>query len=376
MAKPPSHSRDTVTGIYEHPPVTKSDPKAQEAVPKSMLDLREKLRQNNRAAQTKNPKHIPGFAESNLNGSSLRAKSDFDGIIKEWITTNWLDTRPVIQQKPCHILIHDKLLFENLNLFETIHHLVTKYVPEINVPLETVRGSWNKELTKLMLGKTEKLSKLQTERNLKEMVKNVYSPYVEDSKVGAQRLGHYLKDSLFIRKIISTLNINVKYETDTFGKLKNIENLNERNDITIIKDNELSLIPSLDYMNLLKKINHVENPLRQLNILKYKSVLGNKTSDFQNLQILKNILLADKLHHNEKFMIITGERATSLEYFRLLKLFNKTYRELKLKGCVVYLNSEQAQKDEQIIGKPSYNGKELYYVVENFSDIYELIEVL
>lgn len=65
-----------------------------------------------------------------------------------------------------------------------------------------------------------------------------------------------------------------------------------------------------------------------------------------------------------------------MEYFRLLKLFNNTYANLKLKGCVIYLNRSQALKNKEIIDKKKYTGREMYYVVEEFTDIYDIIEVL
>ncbi|GAV30605.1 hypothetical protein PMKS-004119 [Pichia membranifaciens] len=280
------HPKDTVTGIYRQPKILKSAHPNNTKVPKSMLRRRDELNKKLSSEEEYQGIHwTPEFATSNLSKTSLQAKSEFDNLIKDWISTNWLNVNPVIQQRPCHILIHDKLLYENMSLCETIYKLIIARVPEI----------------------TE----------------------------------------------------------------------NASNDITIIKDNELGFIPSLDYMNLLKKINNKkDNSLQHLNVLKYKSVFGNKMNDFQNLQTLKHMLVTKKLHCNEKFIILTGERAISLEYFRLLKLFNKTYASLKLKGCVIYLNRSQALKNKDIIDKKKYTGREMYYVVEEFTDIYDIIEVL
>ncbi|ODQ48053.1 hypothetical protein PICMEDRAFT_15899 [Pichia membranifaciens NRRL Y-2026] len=374
------HPKDTVTGIYQQPKILKSAHPNNNKVPKSMLRRRDELNKKLSSEQEYQGIHwTPEFATSNLSKTSLQAKSEFDNLIKDWISTNWLNVNPIIQQRPCHILIHDKLLYENISLCETIYKLIIARVPEIaeNAPYETVKVAWNNEMDRLLQGRQENLSKLQIERGLREIVKNIYLQFVKDSKTATQKVNSFVKDSFMVRKIISSLYINVKYDEKIFGKLRNIENLNERNDITIIKDNELGFIPSLDYMNLLKKINNKkDNPLQHLNVLKYKSVFGNKINDFQNLQTLKHMLVTKKLHCNEKFIILTGERAISLEYFRLLKLFNKTYANLKLKGCVIYLNRSQALKNKDIIDKKKYTGREMYYVVEEFTDIYDIIEVL
>lgn len=374
------HPKNTVTGIYEQPKILKSANPNTNKVPKSMLRRRDELSKKLSSEEEYQGIHwTPEFATSNLSKTSLQAKSEFDNIIKDWISTNWLNVSPIIQQRPCHILIHDKLLYENLSLCEAIYKLIIARVPEISesASFDVIQTAWNNEMDKLLQGKREKMTKLQIERNLREVVRNVYLQFVKDSKAGTQKVNSFVRDSFLIRKIISSLYVNVKYDDKIFGKLKNIENLNERNDITIIKDNELTFIPSLDYMNLLKKINNKkENSLQHLNVLKYKSVFGNKVNDFQNLQTLKHMLVTKKLHCNEKFIILTGERAVSLEYFRLLKLFNNTYANLKLKGCVIYLNRSQALKNKEIIDKKKYTGREMYYVVEEFTDIYDIIEVL
>lgn len=308
-----------------------------------------------------------------------RKKSEFDNIIKDWSTTNWLNTTPIIQQKPCHILIHDKLLYENLNLFETVHNVIAKSIPEIAVSYQDLQPSLELEVSSVLLGQVEPMSNLMIERSLKKIIKNVYTPYVQSNKDACYKLNRCVKDSFLVRKIFTMLNSNVKFNDIMLSKLKTIENLNQRNDISIIKDNELTLIPSFDYRALLTRLNkRVENPIKQMTLLQYKSILGHKINDFQNLQIMKNLLISDKLHRNERFVIVTGERSTSLEYFRLLKLFNKTYSDLKLKGCVVFVDLEGAAKSKLIPIKKekSYTGKEYYYVVEEFSEIYDIIEVL
>lgn len=308
-----------------------------------------------------------------------RKKSEFDNIVKDWSTTNWLNSTPVIQQKPCHILVHDKLLYENLNLFETVHSIVIRSVPEIDVSYEDLQQSFEMEISTMLLGNVGPMSNLMIERSLRKIIKNVYSPYAQGNKEATYKLNKCVKDTFLIRKIFTMLNSNVIFNEAMFSKLKTIENLNRRNDISIIKDNELTLIPSFDYRSLINRINkRMENPIKQMTILQYKSILGHKINDFQNLQIMKNLLISEKLHCNERFIIITAERSTSLEYFRLLKLFNKTYSDLKLKGCVVYMDLESATKTRLIPLKKekTYTGKECYYVVEEFSEIYDIIEVL
>lgn len=308
-----------------------------------------------------------------------RKKSEFDSIVKDWSTTNWLNSTPVIQQKPCHILVHDKLLYENLNLFETVHSIITKSVPEIGIKYQDLKQAFEMEVSTTLLGSVGPMSNLMTERSLRKIVKNVYSPYVQSNKEASYKLNKCVKDTFLIRKIFTMLNSNVKFNEIMLSKLKTIENLNRRNDISIIKDNELTLIPSFDYRSLISRTNkRVENPIKQVTILQYKSILGHKINDFQNLQIMKNLLISEKLHCNERFFIITAERSTSLEYFRLLKLFNKTYADLKLKGCVVFMDLESATKKKliPIKNEQTYTGKECYYVVEEFSEIYDIIEAL
>lgn len=381
IIKTPSHSKDEITGIYKQDSFCKNGQKSNakyksdEKVPKSMLALREQLERNVKDA--KRDKLISKFATSNLQNSILKPKSDFDNIIKEWSSTNWLKNTPLNLHKPCHILVHDKLLFNNLSLFDTVHKLITNYITEIRgIDPKAFQNSWNIELTKLLTKKTEKVSKYQIEKSLRDLIDDVYRPFL-NTDTGKNKFNKLVKDSFLIRKISETLFRNVNYDENIFSKLKNIENLNDRNDLTIIKDHELTMIPSLDYINLLKKINNKRTvPLSKLNILKYKSILGNKSCDYQNLQILKGILTSKKLHCNESFILITDERSTSLEYFRLLKLFNKIYSNYKLKGCVVYLDREHSRKDIRFVNKKNYTGKELYYVAEEFSDIYDIIEVL
>jgi hypothetical protein len=384
VIKSSMHSKDEITGIYQHPKILGSSKKFNDKVPKSLLILREEL--SRKIEDTKKEKSEPSFATSNLTNSSLKPKSDFDDIIKEWSSTNWLKNTPTDLQKPCHILIHDKLLYNNLNLFDIIHSLAMKHVCELRKSVdidweksfyEDCRKSWEFRINELLIGNPSKWTNSETEKKLKTTICDIYRPYVNSNSEGIGKLNRFLKGSFLVRKITINLYKNINYDENIFSKLKNIENLNERNDITIIKNHELTLIPSLDYLNLLKKLNNKrDSPLLQLNVLKYRSILGNKECDYQNLQILKNILTSNKLHHNEKFILITDERATSLEYFRLLKLFNKVYSNYKFKGCVIYLDREHSQREDHFIKKPEYTGKEMYYVAEEFSDIYDIIEML
>lgn len=373
------HPKDTVTGIYEQPQIIKSSKPNNTKVPKSMLRRREELNKN---LSTEKEYHgidwMPEFATSNLSRTSLHAKSEFDGLIKDWITTNWLNVSPIIQQRPCHIFIHDQLLFKNLNLVDIVYNIILEQIPELKAtPKNTITSLWYNEMDRILSSRQGNMTNPQIERSLKDIIKNVFLPFLKHSNSATEKLHSFIKDSLLVRKIVLSLYKNVKFDERMFGKVKNIENLNERNDITIVKDNGLGFVPSLDYVNLLKKVNNKKkNSLNRLNVLKYKSIFGNKVNDYENLQILKHMLVNTKLHCNEKFILLTNERASSLEYFRLLKLFNKTYSNLKLKGCVIYINKDQAKQVNEVMGEKTYTGKEMYYVVEEFSDIYDIIEVL
>lgn len=374
VVKEAAHPKDTIVGIYEHPKIPKHGKGGEEEVPKSILLQDESLRCKKTKENYKSIQWKSEFATSNLSKTSLQAKINFDNIIKDWISTNWLDPKPLIQQKPCHILVHDKLLFQKISLFETVHELLMKRLVGLKIDDHVVKLSWNKEIAKAVSDK--ELLNHQLGRVLKDIIRSTYFPFAKVSDKYEKILNKITKDPNFIRLIISKLYKKVRYNDVIFDKLKNVENLNERNDITIIKDKELNLLPPNEYMGLLKHINEkTQDPLKSYGILKYKSTT-NKLDDYENLKIMKNRLKSDSLHQNERFMFITNDRSTSLEYFRLLKLFNKTYASLGFKGCVIYIDSQHAQKYKESVGTTEYTGKELYYVIENFQDIYSIIEVL
>lgn len=373
VVKNAQYPKDTITGVYHHPSLDVKSKKSSNAsdfekIPKSMSKRYHELKNKKLATTT-------DFATSNLTKGS---KSEFDSIIKHWIKTNWMDSKPVIQRTPCHLFVHDKLLCEDLSLFKIVQNLIVKEFPELaNIPYEVIEKSWKDELNKVSFQTNQNMSKLQKEKILRNLIKTVYVPFANVSGTVKEKLNKFTNDSYLIRRIITGLGFNVNINEEIFSKLKNVENLNERNDITIIKDNELNLIPSLDYMCLMNELNNKhKNPIKDISILKSKNLLGDKTTDMKSLQSLKGLLLSKKLHCNEKFIILTRERSISLEYYRLLKLFNKVYTGLNRKGCVVYLNGEDARKNREILDNVKHTGKELYYVIEDFSEIYDIIEVL
>ncbi len=386
VVKDATYNKDTITGIYEHPDMfstlskTKSeDPNdpLRKIFPKQRKTMQQSTMKRDSELEPSDRKLKPDFATTNLAKSNLKVRSEFDNIIKDWITTDWLDVNPVFQKKPCHIFVHDKLLCKNLSLLDVVDDAVRKFAPMIKVPRDVLQKAWNVETVKVLEHSDRLDTNQHAKLSLREIIKNVYSPDIRGNSTAESLLKALLKDKILHKKLLKSLKGTVSFDQSIYNKVKNFEGLNERNDITIIMDNEINLLPSLDYKSMLRSLNaRQQEPLSKFNVLYSRTLLGSKVNDAQNLQALQSLLSSRELHRNERFVMITGERATSLEYYRQLKLHKKLYPSSNFKGCVIYFNPEEAKKTNEVIDPSKYTGKEMYYVAENFSQIYDLINLL
>lgn len=310
--------------------------------------------------------------------TSLQARNEYDNMINDWITTNWLSIDPKIQKTPCHFFIHDKLIYDNFDNFKNVYETLTSIIPfgenSSKFDYNTVRDLWNKEMHTFNDQELDVNNRNLIDSHLRTVLKSIFLRYLKNDNQAINIINKELKDSKFQRKLLRHFKTNGGVNIEMQDKIKNLQNLNIKNDFSIIKDRDWTFFPFIQYNSLIKTINRSNEITKSMEILEYESILGNKINDYKNLEKIQKLLNSG--NKNDKFMIITNDREASLEYFRLLKLFNKT--ESKIKGCVIFLNQNSSEIDilAQFAHPKSYTGNELYYVVDKFNEIYDVLEVL
>lgn len=310
--------------------------------------------------------------------TSIQARTEYDNMINDWITTNWLSVDPKIQSTPCHFFIHDKLMYDNFDNFQNVYETLTINIPlqenKNKIPFDTAKDLWNKEMHTFNDQSLDTNNRSLIESHMRTVLKSIFLRYLKNDNKAIDNINKELKDSKFQRKLLRHFKSNGKINSDIEDKIKNLQNLNIKNDFSIIKDRDWTFFPFIQYNSLIRMINRSNKVTNSMGILEYDSILGNKMNDYKNLEKIQSSLSGGQ--QNDKFMIITNDREASLEYFRLLKLINKS--ECKSKGCVILLNQTSSEIDilAQFAPQKVYTGNELYYVVDKFNDIYDILEVL
>lgn len=353
-------------------------------------------RGNNKDAESKNKKlqdihsrivWTGGFSSSEDHVSkaktSYQAKSEFDAMIKDWISTNWLNADKLsIQKKPCHFLIHDKLAFNGLSVFNAVLAGFRKQFPDIKFPAKTLRQRWNDEFCTMSVSDGGDNPEF-IRKKLRELVKTVFIPSFKLCDKNPDVLDLYIAKPDFERSIDTTLHKSIRLNERMISYLKNFENLNPKNSFTYIKDRELSLLPALDYTSLIYKSKGTKRVFKKFSVLQYDYVFGNKVNDFKNLEKVRDIMDSIPTKINPYFIIMTGDKQTSLEYYRLLKLMKQMKGDAHLtdkKGCVVYLNEKLGPETGSFFPPDTKNhadyGSQLYNIIDHFGEIYDVLEAL
>ncbi|QPG74947.1 hypothetical protein FOA43_002285 [Brettanomyces nanus] len=315
--------------------------------------------------------------------TSYQAKSEFDTMIKDWITTNWLNVDQVqMQKKPCHFLIHDRMAYHGLSVFEAVVKNLEDEFPDINLSRRELRQRWNDEFSTMTLLNNENTSKIVSKKFL-ELVKTVFWPAFKTQRQDAASLlfKQYLNDPQYEQNVIATLKRSVSINARMVNYLKNFENLNINNNFTYIKDRELSLLPSLDYSQLIWDARKKNRVFKKFSLLKYTYVFGNKVNDFKNLDKLKSIMNDIPSQENPYFIVLTADKETSLEYYRLLKLAKQAHvGDEEKRGCVVFLNEITGNSTTTSFFPPDNKTRnyaaQTYNVIDHFSEIYDILEAL
>lgn len=336
-------------------------------------------RQRKRKHDPKRAKH-EGSEQVSVSRSrtSLEVRNEYDNMITDWITTNWLTTDPKLQKKPCHFFFHDKLVYTKFDTFQSIYDtllaVITATDSKAKINYETAKDLWNREMHTFNDKALDTSNRNMIESHLRTVLKSIFLRYLKNDNQAIESINKELQETKFQRKLLRHFKSVCAINTDIVDKVKNLHNLNVKNDFSIVKDRDWTFLPFINYNSLLKGVNRSNETVKSISVLDYVSILGNKMNDYKNLQKIQAALASG--HKNNKFMIITNDREASLEYFRLIKLVTKT--DPALKGCVVLLNNTSTEIDilAQFSPPKTYTGKELYYVVDKFNQIYDILEVL
>ncbi|VEU21786.1 DEKNAAC102554 [Brettanomyces naardenensis] len=316
--------------------------------------------------------------------TSYQAKSEFDAMIKDWITTNWINVDQVkMQQKPCHFLIHDRMVYQGLSVFDAVLTNMKVAFPTINFNSRDLRQRWDDEFSTMALLNNESSASV-IGKKFRELVKTVFWPvFKAQNGPESSVFDQYIGDPRYEECVIGTIQKDVVVNEKMVNYLKNFENLNVNNNFTYVKDRELSLLPSLDYLQLLWDVASKKDAqvFRNFSVLKYSYVFGNKVNDFKNLDRIKSIMSGIPSAVNPYFIMLTNDKQTSLEYYRLLKLLKQADEgDSEKNGCVVFLNEAVDSRNSSFfppdnIKVKSYVG-ETYNVIDHFGEVYDVLEGL
>lgn len=323
-----------------------------------------------RKRRTKNDKAAPINWTQGLVGTrspkattSIQAKSNYDVMIKDWIGTNWINVDQVrMQEKPCHFLIHDRLMYSGLSVFDAVFNKLEHDFPQVGLNRDQLNERWRDEFATLTLMDQDTSS---LNREFRELVKNVFWGCFKMHETEAAAFKRCLADQRFEQVIASIIRKDIGVNEKMVNYLKNFENLNMDNSFTFIKDRELSLLPSLNYTEL---VNSKKTLFHNLTILDYAYVFGNKVNDFKNLDKLKQVMT----DLDPYYILLTNDKQTSLEYYRLFKLMRPSEESKNAKkGCVVYLN--EASKNF-FPPESKARGYQPYNVIDHFGEVYDVLE--
>lgn len=314
--------------------------------------------------------------------TSYQAKSEFDAMIKDWITTNWINADQLkIQKKPCHFLIHDRLLYSGLSVFDAVLKNLRLEFPKIRFNRSQLHQRWDDEFSTMTLLNNQR-SRSIIAKKLRELVKTVFLPSFKAFDHDPKLLDDYLNNPDYEAVLAQSISSNIKPNNKMVHYLKNFESLNISNNFTYIKDRELSLLPNLDYIDLLWHAGRNSPIFKNFSVLQYSYVFGNKVNDYGNLSKIKAIMDAVPATSNPYFIIMTADKQTSLEYYRLLKLLRQVAGDVsnKKKGCVVFLNETVSPTGPTFFppesNKVSNYAGQSYDVIDHFGQVYDVLEAL
>ncbi|GMG39463.1 unnamed protein product [Ambrosiozyma monospora] len=309
--------------------------------------------------------------------TTLQAKSEFDSIVQDWITTNWVNEQQTqIQHRPCHFFVHDKLLYNNFSLFDALIRLISSSYPSFKITnkshIDQMKQLWNRGLTQFNI-RDKDMKRVLIIRKFRELIKNTFFPFARFYPEIKYFINSEMKEHSFFSNFEQSVQTNLIVNQATLNELKNLSNLNDNNYFTIIKDKEFSLL-NLDYQGMIEY--YVDQNFTAgvaLNTIKYKFNFGNKMDDSVNVENFENMVAQREDLHD--FLILTNDQNSSMEYFRIIRQINKKIGDSKAsKGSVVFLNNDAA-KVASLSGEKFYGSND-YYSIKDFRQIYDVLEEL
>ncbi|GME71858.1 unnamed protein product [Ambrosiozyma monospora] len=317
------------------------------------------------------------LSETSTAKTTLQAKSEFDSIVQDWITTNWVNEQQTqIQHRPCHFFVHDKLLYNNFSLFEALIRLISGSYPSFKITndshLDKMKLLWDRGLIQFNI-RDKDMKRVLIIRKFRDLIKKSFFPFARFYPEIKYFINSEMRDHSFFSTFEESVQTNLIVNQATLNELKNLSNLNDDNYFTIIKDKEFSLL-NLDYQGMIKY--YVDQNFTAgvaLNTIKYKFNFGNKMDDSVNVEKFTNMVAQRKDLHD--FLILTNDQNASMEYFRIIKQINKKIGDSKAsKGSVVFLNNNAAKTDS-LSGEKFYGSND-YYSIKEFRQIYDVLEKL
>lgn len=305
--------------------------------------------------------------------TSMDARKERDEMIQHWIQTNWITKD--IKYPQCHFFIHDKMLFDNLDLFDNVYdsivenvHLKPETLAKLNKPL--LKQLWDDNFHMNSQGNVNML-----DYHMKSILQTIFLRFFKGDDGNdrlVNRFNKFIKSNKFQRILSNKMIQKGKLNHDMFRNVSNLVELNSQNSISFINDRDFTFFPEIEPVRLYQELaSQQKASIDKYSLWKYKSIMGDKINDYSNIESLTK-MLEDK---DSKFMILTTDRDMSHEYLRLLKSMNQM---AKVNGCVVLLEKEPVEMpvlDQIIPQKNHYDANEIYFHANRFNDVYDILEV-
>lgn len=287
-----------------------------------------------------------------LGKTSYQARSEFDGIVKDWITTNWIQTTPKVN-KACIFLI-DSALVQG-DTFNIVWNLIKLRLPSTYVrtlDVNEFRAAWEERIRR------EDVKDLEMGMVINDAFSHLLTAEMKE-------LLYSLKGKALMDRL-SKLGTKRSINQSMLDKVSNLTNLCKQNVVAYVSDWQCKVMTSKGV-----RVNKGKYKARRFD---YKPIWGDKVSEYKNVDKLRKLV-----NDGSNVIWITSGRETSLDYFRLWKLFKKVHPELKVKGCVVLLDTKDKKSKEIDMEREISIGnavKEQYCVVDGFNGVYNILEQL
>ncbi|ODV87464.1 hypothetical protein CANARDRAFT_5999 [[Candida] arabinofermentans NRRL YB-2248] len=300
-------------------------------------------------------------------------------LIDRWSSSNLVLNQNAqfssLKDDKYHVIMHDKLVFKGFSLIDAIIRLVSVKFPNLKLDVALLTRKWEDEFLKVEI-QDRKPTELLAKLKLRELIRNVFHSRVMLRKEYQKSFNTFINSKNLESELSALLQSGLYSNVSASSFIESLKSSGIAGEVSIAKDQQLSLLNFVNYNRLTS-----DTIGKEIGVLDYKFIFGNKSNDYINMEQLGNLLKKSK---SSNFMLVTNEERTSFEYFRMLRLLGQVANSRdsspwlqKLsnkKGCVVYIKNKDDSLGGDRMAKHSSNLK--YFVISDFQYLSNVVSLI